>query len=567
MLTINNRNFCEHCLDELPDGAQCQKAHPPQEKLPMALPTGAILLGKYVVACVLGKGGFGITYLAYDAKNDRKVAIKEYFPNSLAFREGTRASSVSVSSSERELYSNGAEKFYKEAELVSQFNREPNIVSVYEFFYENNTAYYAMEYLDGCDLKKYVSLKGGRLGENEALAIARLTCEALATIHAAGVLHRDISPDNIYICRDGQVKLIDFGASRRVLSEQSQSLSIILKHSFAPLEQYQKNGRQGPWTDIYAMGATMYYCVTGQLMDDATTRLADPILRFPSDVQVSSRFAGLISAMTEIETGKRPQNAVQLRDMLSALAAGEPAGYRPHNARAAAPEAGAAGSREAASSFSGGLAAPADKPQNKLALILGMCAASLVLIIGVIMIIGFTVNRPDAVNGYGESNYYDEATEWNGGAEDGAANEDARGGDATTQTPVVSYADMPSSEWYANLVVSERTGDYETDVFEIKQGSQIVFNYEIFNRSENSSLKIGIDYVIELPHSEWESEEDYMIYGTLNSEYSHGTSGYIGWYNSDDSESCYDGPTGTIWLSLYVGGTDSLIATTYVDVT
>lgn len=227
MLKINNRLLCEYCLDELSaDG--CKHQHPSMEKLPFALGASSVLLGKYVIARVLGKGGFGITYLAWDNVNSRKVAIKEYYPSTISFREDANSASVSVLRENVGVYNIGMEKFYEEASMISRFANEDSIISVYEFFYENNTAYYVMEFLDGSDLKHYVGDKGGRLSERETLEIASVVARALGVVHRAGILHRDVSPDNIYMCRDGRVVLIDFGASRQAIGEQSKSLSVIL---------------------------------------------------------------------------------------------------------------------------------------------------------------------------------------------------------------------------------------------------------------------------------------------------------------------------------------------------
>jgi serine/threonine protein kinase len=149
---------------------------------------------------------------------------------------------------------------------------------VYEFFYENNTAYFTMEYLSGCDLKGHLKKNSTNMSEAEVTYIMSKVSDALMIVHSTGVLHRDIKPDNIYICDDGTVKLIDFGAARQILGEESKSLSVILTPGYAPLEQYQRRGKQGQWTDIYALGATIYYAVTGVVIDDAMSRLDDESL-------------------------------------------------------------------------------------------------------------------------------------------------------------------------------------------------------------------------------------------------------------------------------------------------
>lgn len=169
------------------------------------------------------------------------------------------------------MFKSGAERFYEEAKLVSRFNGNPNIVAVHEFFYENDTVYFAMEYLSGHTLKEHIQ-KQGTLNAGQVLYIAQNVSNALMAAHSASVLHRDISPDNIMLCDNGEVKIIDFGAARQVVAEHSQSFSVILKPGFAPLEQYRKKGKQGAWTDIYSLGATLYYALTGEIPDDPMSR-------------------------------------------------------------------------------------------------------------------------------------------------------------------------------------------------------------------------------------------------------------------------------------------------------
>ncbi|MDE5991967.1 MAG: serine/threonine protein kinase, partial [Oscillospiraceae bacterium] len=277
MIRIKGRTVCENCFEET-TSHKCPCCGYDTENSandPTMLAPGSILFKKYIVGGVIGKGGFGITYLAYDTKANKKVAVKEYFPYSIAHRSaGSTVVSV-ASESNKETFELGAEKFYEEAQLISKFIGNPNIVEVYEFFYENDTVYLAMEYLQGCTLKEYIR-DHGVISAPQALYIANGVSNALAEAHGASVLHRDISPDNIVLCSSEDVKLIDFGAARQVIAEYSQSFSVILKHGFAPLEQYNSKGNQGPWTDIYSLGATLYYALTGDVPED-------PMIRFDND--------------------------------------------------------------------------------------------------------------------------------------------------------------------------------------------------------------------------------------------------------------------------------------------
>lgn len=317
MIEINGKKLCECCLSEI-ESEPCrfcgfEKAGEREEVGVLA--AGSVLLGKYIVGKVIGKGGFGITYLAYDIKNEKKVAIKEYYPSALAARGGDGCTVVMTDSEEAAVFKNGIEKFYEEASLVSRFNGNPAIVSVYEFFYENDTAYFVMELLDGCTLKSYIA-KYGVLSPEEALFIADNVSGALIIAHSINVLHRDISPDNIMICRDGNIKLIDFGAARQVLADNPKSMSVILKQGFAPLEQYQKRGKQGPWTDIYSFGATLYYALTQDCLDDPMTRMDDDAEFLSNKYDIEGQLWKIIEHSLELRIADRYQDAFELRNAL-----------------------------------------------------------------------------------------------------------------------------------------------------------------------------------------------------------------------------------------------------------
>ncbi|GFP75490.1 protein kinase domain-containing protein [Clostridium fungisolvens] len=254
---------------------------------PNSLPPRTILNGKYMVGKVLGHGGFGITYISWDLIGSRKVAIKEFMPDGLVARS-LGVSMVSFFSDEKKAnFKYGLEKFLDEARMIYKYNSSPNIIYVYEFFEENGTAYYVMEYLDGMDLNQYLKLKGGKLGFEEMLNLITPVFSALKTIHKDGLIHRDISPDNIYVTKDMEIKLLDFGAARYAVGEKSQNLSVILKLGYAPEEQCRTKGHQGPWTDIYALGATIYHLLTGEKPPEAFERAADDNLIKPSLLGVS----------------------------------------------------------------------------------------------------------------------------------------------------------------------------------------------------------------------------------------------------------------------------------------
>jgi serine/threonine protein kinase len=250
---------------------------------PQHLKPGTLLQGKYLVGRALGQGGFGITYLGWDVNLKLRLAIKEYLPQDLASRSpGHTQVSVYTSQNYRDQFEYGLQKFLQEAQTLAQFEGHPNIVSVRDFFRENDTAYIVMSYVEGITLKEHLALSGDKLPVDKALAIIMPVLDALVAVHEVGILHRDISPDNIFINRKGQVILIDFGAARQSIGEKGHSLSVILKPGFAPEEQHRSKGVQGPWTDIYAVAVTLYRMITGQMPPESLDRLVDDTLIPPS---------------------------------------------------------------------------------------------------------------------------------------------------------------------------------------------------------------------------------------------------------------------------------------------
>ena len=230
------------------------------------------LAGQYLVGRSLGHGGFGIVYLGWDMNLQLRVAIKEYLPGDYATRSPDRASVAPYSGPSGEYFEYGLAKFLDEGRAIARFNDHPGIVPVLNFFKANGTGYLVMSYIPGRTLKEHLIARGGRLPYREALAIAMPVMDTLRAVHEVGLLHRDISPDNIYISNSRQVKLLDFGAARLALGDKSKSLSVILKAGYAPKEQYQTKGNQGPWTDVYALGATIYRSLTGQIPPEALDR-------------------------------------------------------------------------------------------------------------------------------------------------------------------------------------------------------------------------------------------------------------------------------------------------------
>lgn len=246
------------------------------------LSPGAELLERYIVGRVLGYGGFGIIYKAWDKKLETVVAIKEFYPTRLIKRAYGKKEVFLHSENQRTEYENGIERFISEAQNLAKFGNHPNIVNVFEYFRENNTVYIVMEFLDGVNLDKYVERSGGKVDYQTAVEITFCICYALNDIHSFDILHRDISPENIIICRNGTVKVIDLGAAR--FGKDDSLSEVVVKPGYAPPEQYDNISYQGPETDIYAIGATLYTMLTGIRPEESTNRKTSDELEKPSDV-------------------------------------------------------------------------------------------------------------------------------------------------------------------------------------------------------------------------------------------------------------------------------------------
>ena len=243
---------------------------------------GSLLHDRYTVGRAIGFGGFGITYIAWDNKLMQKVAIKEYMPSEYATRVPGNLT-VTIYDGERYTeFMTGLQKFLDEAQRLAKFQNVPGIVRILDCFSENLTAYIVMEYLDGMTLKQYLAEHGGKLPYEEAVEFILPVLAALQAVHKEGIIHRDISPDNIFITEDGEVKLLDFGAARYASTGYSKSLSVILKPGYAPAEQYLSHGEQGPWSDVYATAATLYRMITGVVPEEALERKEKDTLKPPS---------------------------------------------------------------------------------------------------------------------------------------------------------------------------------------------------------------------------------------------------------------------------------------------
>lgn len=321
-------NRCMGCMEELSSNLEVcpncgyKKGTPPENALHLAPET--ILSGRYIIGRVLGSGGFGVTYLAWDLEMERKVAIKEYLPKDFATRfPGQTVVSV-FGGEQTQFFETGLNSFVDEAKRLAKFNSLNGIVNIYDSFLENETAYIVMEFLDGETLKD-LAKREKKIPYQQAVEYIIPVLRELEKVHAEGIIHRDIAPDNIFLTKDGKVKLIDFGASKYATYLHSKSLSSVVKSGYSPEEQYRSRGKQGPWTDVYAISATLYRLITGEVPVDAQDRknINEPenILKKPSElgIDIPANVETAIMNGLNLYAENRYQTAKEFADDLVSL--------------------------------------------------------------------------------------------------------------------------------------------------------------------------------------------------------------------------------------------------------
>lgn len=315
---------CMGCMEEMLDGVTvcpyCGYVEGTPAKEAYHIVPGTILRKRYIIGKVLGFGGFGITYLGYDTVLCIKVAIKEYLPSEFSTRVPNQTQVTVYSGEKAAQFASGMEKFLEEARKLAQFQREKEIIHVFDCFEANDTAYILMEYLDGESLKERLE-RVGTIPVSEAVSVILTVLDGLKKIHKEGMLHRDIAPDNIYLTKDGRVKIMDFGAARYAAVTHTRSLTVMMKPGYSPIEQYQSKGNQGPWTDVYATAATLYRMITGITPDESLKREIKDTIKRPSKLKIpieKSQETALMNALV-IAPEKRTQTAEEFsRQLLAA---------------------------------------------------------------------------------------------------------------------------------------------------------------------------------------------------------------------------------------------------------
>ena len=295
-------------------------------------PGACLASGEYRIEQPLGQGGFGITYQGIDTRLNRPVAVKEFFPEG-CWRSGSTV--VSAGRWNSDSYSNAKQKFLLEGQTLGQFNH-PGIVQVFYYFEENNTAYMVMEYLKGKTLTELLEQNQGRLSETQALKHIIKVGEALEILHQAQFLHRDIKPDNIMLVDDGRVVLIDFGAARDFTANSTTRYTTLLTPGYAPLEQYGRALKYGAFSDIYALGSTLYHLLTGEAPVSAIERAAGVELKSVREIvpAVSIHVSEAIARAMEMDVSLRIQSVEEFFELLDGNNK-----YVPHSSSATATKA------------------------------------------------------------------------------------------------------------------------------------------------------------------------------------------------------------------------------------
>ena len=392
-------SLCMGCMTDKGESVICPKCGLNEQELKNAsqnfLQPGSRLNDRYTVGIALGQGGFGITYIGYDNVLGTRVAIKEYYPNDSAQRE-SESRTVRVFAGGETDFEKGKEKFLTEARTLARFSEYPGVVSVKDCFGANGTAYMVMQYLDGTDLKQYLNRRGDKLGESESIQILMPVTEALKEIHKTGIIHRDISPDNIFMTKDGQVKLIDFGAARQLFGD-NKSISVTLKPGYAPEEQYRARGNQGPWTDVYALSATLYRMVTGNTPPESIERVMDDELVIPEYLSANVRYA--LKKGMAVKAVDRFENISEFQNAIVSGNQAENNGAKPLAADAPLSNTMSVKAFDSENEHNGKNKSDTPSTQKHLKIALGSIAAALVICIAVLLgiVIGSNKETPTDV--------------------------------------------------------------------------------------------------------------------------------------------------------------------------
>lgn len=523
----NRYDKCPNCMQALTQGEDvcpyCGFQVAGYEEKKNALRPFTILQGKYMIGRIIGMGGFGITYIGWDLNLQTYIAIKEYYPESFAQRDSGTSTFVTTNENKKEIYDKGLTRYVEEARNLSKFYQLQGIVSVKDFFYENGTGYIVMEYINGVNLKEYLNGMGGTLDEATVLALMKPVFESLHQIHNTGLVHRDISPDNIMVDNEGKIKLIDFGSVRGQSAETDKTYTVILKHGYAPPEQYYAKGKQGPWTDIYSLCATMYKMLTGEIPPNGVERMEDDTYRNPSTygVAVSPRTEAVLQKGLAVKAQERYQDIGQLLfDLYGEGSAGAMNSVPQSNPYSAA----VTSSMSMQSMHLTPGQAGGQTKKKKTGVIVAVAVAVVALVVGLVLIIGGGKKDSD-----GKKDSTEAETTTEQATETEASTEEVTQEEVTTEATVkpsdsdyvwptelsdswrdytakidgtvyqfpLPYSEFASKGWVAdNALMSIPSGDYQymTCYSDRAQMTAIVFNPGLKEADAQSCYVIGFSF-------------------------------------------------------------------------
>ncbi|MCD8118347.1 MAG: BspA family leucine-rich repeat surface protein [Lachnospiraceae bacterium] len=458
---------CINCMKEIAPGTRiCPYCGYDRqtEQMPSALRPDTILRGRYLVGRVIGRGGFGITYVGLDLTLEMKVAIKEYYPSGIASRNNSWSNqvvwdSVSQNQDARAQRADSMERVLKEARRTAKLSDVSSIVSVHDAFQENETAYIVMEFIEGTTLKDYLA-SHGMMSWEECKQMLFPVMDGLAQAHDLGIIHRDISPDNIIIRPDGTAKLLDLGAAVDVSANDGHASTLVVKNNFSAAEQYDENGKIGSWTDVYAFAAMLYYCLTGKLMVPVIDRMmTQKALTFPAQPEVPEQVKNALKKALEVDQENRIPDMRAFKRALMEDTGGQSASAADRmnvDGAGARPASGAGGTH---------------KSKKTTVVIVGvLCAVALV---GVVI---FALQSAGIFDGDNQSNH-----------KISVENEDKNGTEATEKAAEV----MPEG----NILVN----DYDSDSGEV---SEYVFGSD-WKRSEITAITV-LDTLEDEPEDSWD---------------------------------------------------------------
>ncbi|MCL1803286.1 MAG: protein kinase [Eubacteriaceae bacterium] len=329
MIEIDGILLCPYCFSEQEeDSLYCSECGRGGEAAKEnSLPLNTLLVNRYITGDIIARNSCSILYTAYDTQKKRKIIMNEYFPESLAYRSNGSEGITEFAGGKGAVFKEGRERFHKEAKSIAELKNQDGILRILSVFYQNNTTYACMPFIEGMSLSEAIGIYGGKLPWRRAMDIAIAVLNALSAAHSLGIFHSDIRPDYVYIAASGEVKLLGFGTARRFVSEHSETLAAALNDPFSPLEAFTKSSPLDEASDIYSLGALLYYALSGIIPPAAITRLdwdkLEPLetATDPESSLMPAYFADAVSTMLSVAKEERYQSASEAMSAFKAAQA------------------------------------------------------------------------------------------------------------------------------------------------------------------------------------------------------------------------------------------------------